>query len=145
MTIKQFEQAYHDHACSKTSLPPAYVPRTKFSEKSANDLTKLIVEFINFNGGFARRVSVEGRVIETKYKEQSIYKRIPSSMLKGSSDISSIYQGKAIEVEVKFGKDQLSEAQLKYAERVRNAGGYYIEARSWDTFINEFKKIENGI
>ena len=145
MSIKDFSDLYHAKQCEGTSLPAAYVPRKKFSDSSANALTDLVIEFINYNGGYARRISVEGRTIAGKKftnvmgeTKQLPSKRIKSSMTKGSSDISCIYKGQALEVEVKFGRDKLSEAQLNYAERVRESGGFYIVARDFAQFHDRY-------
>ena len=51
---------------------------------------------------------------------------------KGLPDIHSCVRGRAVYVEVKTGKGELSKEQREEKARIEQAGGIYIEARSVD-------------
>jgi len=65
---------------------------------------------------------------------------IRSGSTKGAADISAIVNGKAIEIEIKFGKDKLRPAQIEYQKSVEAAGGVYFVAKSFDGFLSEISK-----
>ena len=56
------------------NVPDYALPRTSYSTTDANGLTRAIVDFIDLNGGWATRISTEGRYIE------ALGHRIPSSV-----------------------------------------------------------------
>lgn len=48
----------------------------------------------------------------------------------GASDLHCCWHGHSFHIELKAGGDQMRSTQIKYAERVREAHGTYIECRS---------------
>jgi hypothetical protein len=102
--------------------PKAYDPKT------ANGLTKMICDWINYNGGQAERISTTGRYIVAQKKW------IKGSGTKGSADISATINGKSVKIEVKIGKDRQSEDQKRYQEMIEKAGGIYYIAKDFDSF-----------
>lgn len=153
MTIKEFETLNWEHECSKTSMPHAYVPVTKFKVNTANGLTKAIVTFINLTGGQAERISSMGRVIDGRKVVTNILGQkgiigsqtyIRGTSTNGTADISAIINGKSVKIEVKIGKDKMSQAQIEYKANVERAGGIYIIAKTWDVFIEQYELITNN-
>jgi len=110
------------------SVPDYARPKPKASASDANSLTKAIVSFIDLSGGWATRISVEGRYIE------SLGKRIPSSVKKGTADIHAVWKGKHLSIEVKIGKDRQSEEQKAVQKSIEQAGGIYYIATTFETF-----------
>jgi hypothetical protein len=45
-------------------MPTDYVVRTKYIDTTANGLTKCVIDYINFIGGQAERISNTGRYID---------------------------------------------------------------------------------
>ena len=64
---------------------------------------------------------------------------IKTNSRRGSADIHAIIEGKAVMIEVKVGKDRMSDKQKEYAESVRRAGGEYLIIHSFDDFYNYLK------
>jgi hypothetical protein len=150
MTLKEFEKLNWEHDCSKTKLPKDYVPITKFTDKTANGLTKAIVTFINLAGGQAERISSMGRVIDGRKVVTNVLGQtgligsqtyIKGTSTNGTADISSIIKGKSVKIEVKIGRDKMSPAQIEYKANVERAGGVYIIAKDWQGFIEEYNKL----
>jgi hypothetical protein len=105
----------------------------KFTDGTANGLTICIITYIRLRGGQAERISIVSRQVKGKF--------IHSSMTIGTADISCIYQGKSLKIEVKIGKDRQSEAQKNYAESVEKAGGLYFIATDFQMFVDWFNTM----
>ena len=99
----------------------------------ANGLTLAIVNFINWHGFRATRISSAGRVVKGKY--------IDGQTRKGSADISSTIKGKSYMFEVKVGKDKPSEAQLLEQQKEIKAGGNYYFIKSFEQFLTIYDTI----
>lgn len=150
MTLKDLQDlAMREHYKDRTL--PEYARYIKpYSDKTANGLTRCIIDFINYSGGQAERISVTGRYIDNSKIVTDVIGRqrkigsgqwIKSSMTKGSADVSAVLNGKTIKIEVKIGRDKLSDQQIRYKEKVERAGGIYIVALSWDGFYNAIQHI----
>jgi hypothetical protein len=133
--------------CSKTKMPPDYVVRTKFSDKTANGLTKAIITFLKLHGCQAERISNTGRYIDdTRIVTDVIgFKRkigsgkyIKGTGTNGTADISATIRGKSVKIEVKIGKDRQSDAQKKYQDDIERAGGLYWIAKDFESFITQY-------
>lgn len=104
----------------------------KYSDKTANGLTKCIIDFIKLNKGQAERINCTGRTIRTG----SGQKYIPTSGQRGTADISATIQGRSVKIEVKIGRDRQSEYQKQYQSEVEASGGIYYIAKDFGTFYS---------
>lgn len=137
-------------------FPVPYFAIPKYSEKGANALTKCVVDWINFSGGQAERISTTGRYIDNsktvidvigRSRKVGSGKFIPGTGTKGSADISATIKPKAqkgdlssafgvsVKIEIKYGKDKMSENQKKYEAHINSAGGVYIIVNKFDEFV----------
>jgi hypothetical protein len=130
------------------SFPEYAIPMEKFSDATANDLTKTICKFITYIDGQAERISNQGQfrkgtktITDVLGRQRTIGtdKWTKGAGTNGTADISAIYKGKTFKIEVKIGKDKMSEPQHKYKAAVEKAGAYYIIAKNFDDFINDFR------
>ena len=110
------------------SIPDHARPKPSFKTSDANGLSKAIVEYIDLSGGWATRISTEGRYIE------SLGKRIPSSVKKGTADIHAVWKGRHLSIEVKIGADKQSPEQKLIEQDIIKAGGLYFIAKDFETF-----------
>lgn len=118
---------------------------------NTNQLTRDIIRFLQLNGHQAERISVEGRVIAKTRRVNdymmggtriaTTYKRVRSSMQRGTADISATIMGKSVKIEIKVGRDKQSEHQRRYQEQIERAGGVYIIIRDMDQFIGWYQDI----
>jgi hypothetical protein len=146
---KLLQELYIKHIRIQYPTSPDYaMPMEKFSDASANELTKTICKFITYIGGQAERISNQGQYRDNTKTVTDVLGRkrtIGSGQwtkgqgTNGTADISAMYRGKSYKIEVKFGKDKMSEAQHKYKESVERAGAIYMIAKDFDTFIDEFR------
>jgi len=137
--LETHREFYERSGCYKAVMP-------KLS--SANGLTKFIVNYINWSGGNATRISSAGRYIEEKNSlGQKIIgsgKFIPSATKRGTADITATINGRSVKIEIKVGNDKPSEWQLKEQERERKAGGIYEFISKPEQFFLFYDKLVNN-
>lgn len=150
MTLKDLTNLKWEHDCKGTKMPKDYVPKDKFTDATANGLTKAIVTFINLSGGQAERISSMGRVIDGRKVVTNVLGQtgligsqtyIRGTSTNGTADISATIKGKSVKIEVKIGRDKISPAQIEYQANVERAGGVYIIAEDWQGFIEQYNKL----
>jgi hypothetical protein len=137
------------------SMDERYIPFTKWSDNSANALTKCVIAYITFRGGQAERISSQGQYREgakiqvgtgeIAYHKQLPGKWTPGQSTKGTADISSTIRGRSVKIEIKYGKDVQSQVQKEYQASVERAGGVYIIVRSFDEFVEWYEQFTEGI
>jgi len=123
---------------------PEYARTTpSYSDKTANGLTKCIIDFIRITGGQAERINCTGRYIDKSQTFIDVLGRtrtigtgqwLPSTGQKGTADISAVIRGRAVKIEIKVGKDRQSADQKKYQQAIEQAGGIYLIVRSFEEF-----------
>ncbi len=152
---KHLLQAMH-HAWQKQrnpSVPEHCIPLQKYNDNSANALTKSIIDFLKFSGFQAERINTMGkRIDKTKLVDDVMGKRqigtvgwIKGTGTKGSADISATIKGRSVKIEVKYGKDRQSEYQKAYQQSIERAGGVYVIAKDFDTWIEWYYKYIKSI
>jgi len=139
-------------ADSKVKYPnmPEYARCTKsYNDRTANGLTRCIIDFLNFSDHQAERINSTGRPIDNtkvitdvlgSQRRIGSMKWIPGSGQKGTADISATINGRSVKIEVKI-KDRQSEDQKKYEQAVIRAGGLYWICRSFEEFMNYYNKM----
>lgn len=142
LKLEQVKQQY-------PNFPVHAIPVPKYTDKTANGLTKMIVDWINLNGYQAERINTTGtprieRGMKDEVFNRETFQKItwtPSGATKGSADISAVIMGLSVKVEVKIGKDRQSDAQKAYEEAVKKAGGIYYIAKDFDSFIGFYDDL----
>jgi hypothetical protein len=137
------------------SLDEKYMAFTKWSDNSANALTKCVIAYITYKGGQAERISSQGQYREgakiqvgtgeIAYHKQLPGKWTPGQSTKGTADISSTIRGRSVKIEIKYGKDVQSQVQKEYQASIERAGGVYIIVRSFDEFVVWYEQFTEGI
>jgi hypothetical protein len=145
---KQHKELLHElkvkrYAETHPNYPPNYIPKTMYKDSTANGLTKAIIDYITLHGYQAERINTMGTARE---KKTTAGKVIGVTWTKGtgtvgSADISATIRGRSVKIEVKIGKDRQSEAQKRYQENIERAGGIYIIAKDFDTFVEWYEKF----
>lgn len=125
------------------NVPDHCIAVTKWSDKTANELEKAIVRFLELSGHQAERIKNMGRVLDnTKVVSDvmGINRTIGSKQYikgtgkNGTADISATIKGRSVKIEVKIGKDKQSQAQVEYQQEIEFAGGQYWIATDFDSF-----------
>lgn len=144
--IQDFKQRYPSNPY------PYSAGNVVLTDKTANGLTKLIIKWCELHGYQAERISVTGRAKDDtkvitdvlgRRRQIGSVKWLPSTMTKGSADISATIKGRSVKIEVKIGQDRQSDAQIKYQKSVEAAGGVYMIAKTFDQFVEDITNIIN--
>lgn len=123
------------------NVPSHAVAKTTYDDRTANGLTKCIVDYIRFSGGFAERINRMGFKTKNKYGKE-IW--VSGGGTNGTADISAVLPGgRSARIEVKVGRDKIRPDQIRYAEKVTRAGALYFIARSFDEFLLWYSTIQN--
>jgi len=118
------------------------LPMRTYKLNTANGLTQAVIAWVKAHGYQAERVNTMGRMVDnTQVVTDAMgFKRRIGSIewqkgtgTKGSADIHCSIPLKgsngfavSVKIEIKVGKDRLSEAQKKYGEQMQLAGGVYL-------------------
>ena len=146
--------AMQDLKIKYPSFPEHAIPQPKYSDTTANGLTKCVIDFLNLSGHQAERISSMGRMIDKRKKSTDVLGRertigsltyIKGTSTNGTADISSIINGKSVKIEIKIGKDRQSEAQKKYQQATEKAGGIYLITKSFDEFMEQYKMLSADV
>lgn len=124
---------------------PDVLKRGKKKQSPANKLTDDIIKYIKLNKGVARRVNSQGQWDAVKQMWR------PSGMKRGFEDIDAIMKvpikntsiGIKVAIEIKIGKDKMSEYQEQRMNEVQSCGGLYIIAKTFDQFMADWNKYMN--
>jgi len=118
------------------SVSQKYIASHHYTDKTANGLTKMILDYIKFSGGFAERINSFG-IYDVK-----LGRFRPSGSRKGTADISATFKGKSLKIEVKVNGDRMSDAQRRYADEVTAAGAAYFVATDFNSFYSWFENLK---
>ena len=123
-----------------------YLPEKKYTDLTANGLTKSVIDFITFSGYQAERINSMGRQIDRRKTITDLLGRtrtvgtvewIKGTSKPGTADISATVLGRSIKIEVKCkatGDNYQNPSQKLYQKEVEKAGGLYIIVRISMTF-----------
>ena len=149
--LKQLrELSLADSRMRHPTLPEGARSCRKYSDKTANQLTRAIIDFLRFSGWQAERINCIGRPLDNtkvvtdvtgSMRRIGSVKWLPTSGQKGTSDISATIRGRSVKIEVKM-KDKQSDDQKAYQQAVERAGGIYLIIRSFEEFIRYYDNIE---
>jgi len=149
---KEYKALLHElklqrYAITHPNYPQDYIPKTMYKDSTANGLTKAICDFINYQGYQAERINTMGTAREKKTTAGKVIgvTWTKGTSTAGSADISATIKGRSVKIEVKIGKDRQSEAQKRYQENIEKAGGTYIIAKDFDSFVEWYENfIQNN-
>lgn len=105
---------------------------------AATKLTNDIINHIYARGGYAWRASSVGVFDQQK----QAFRTAPK---KGVSDILACFNGRLIAVEVKIGKDRLSDEQVGFMMNIKNVGGCAFVAVDFDNFLEQWNLAEKNM
>ncbi|NBW36258.1 MAG: hypothetical protein EBR30_14795 [Cytophagia bacterium] len=149
---KQHKELLHElkvkrYAETHPNYPPNYIPKTMYKDSTANGLTKAICDYINLHGYQAERINTMGVAREKKTTAGKVIgvTWTKGTSTAGSADISATIKGRSVKIEVKIGKDRQSEAQKRYQENIERAGGIYIIAKDFDSFVEWYNQFIKSI
>lgn len=132
------------------NTPERYLVPDKTNDKDANSLTKCIINYLRATGSQAERINNMGRPVERVEKLTNVLgqcrevrsiKWIKGSGQRGTADISAVIKGKAVKIEVKWGRDRQSADQRQYQQEIEAADGIYWIVRTMDEFFEKYDNL----
>ena len=118
------------------------IPKTK----TANGLTQAIVKFLSLKGHYANRISTQGQarvhkipkynILSGQLEHRESVRYTHGNTKLGTPDITAIIGGHSIWIEVKIGRDKMSDEQWKQKEQIEKARGIYYIARDMQAFYD---------
>lgn len=146
------ELAFREMKRKYPSVPyPPPPPGCK--DKTANQLTRSIIKFLQLHEHQAERISVTGRAIDRRKVVSDVLgsrrmigslQWIHPTMTPGTADISATINGRSVKIEVKICHDKMSEAQKKYQADIERAGGVYYIAKDFQSFYEFYNNYTDG-
>lgn len=103
---------------------------------TANDITRLVIGFLNARGHLAWRNSTMG-TFDPKTKR---YRTAHKSAIGSGDVVVCLKGGRYVEIEVKAGKDRLSQSQKDRQAKIIQAGGNYYVVCSAADFLELTKR-----
>lgn len=116
------------------SVPEHCIPKSKFSDKSANGLTAAILTWLELHGHYASRIQSQGQYNPT------LKRWTRSTVKRGIGDITAIVNGRTVMIEIKM-KDSQSPWQKKTQQEVERSGGSYWLCHSFDEFVTFYNTL----
>jgi len=126
----------------------------KYTDKTANGLTKCILDYLQLSNHQAERINTMGRPIDNRKQVTDVIGRTKtigtmtwgkSTATKGSSDISATIEGLSVKIEVKIGKDRQSEYQKIYQANIEKAKGKYWIVKNFADFYEKYQNLVESI
>jgi hypothetical protein len=132
---ERYRAAHRLHFARKypMAMSTGYFTANMPNVNKANGLTTFILNFLEWSGHRATRISSAGRVVNGRY--------IPGTTRKGTADISATIKGRSVMIEIKVGRDRPSEYQLAEQARERAAGGIYEFISTPDQFFELYETL----
>lgn len=106
---------------------------------AATKLTNQVIDFVYRKKGYAWRASSTG-VFDQK---AGAYR---TAAKKGVADILCCIPpaGQLVAIEIKIGKDRLSDEQIGFLKNIKNVGGRAFVVFDFEQFKNEWEKLSTG-
>lgn len=132
------------------SVPSYAIPVPKYSDNSANGLTKCVIDYLQLSGWQAERINTMGRMIDNRQQVTDVLGRtktigstkyIPTTGTKGSADISATIMGRSVKIEIKYNKDRQSKDQKIYQEAIEKSGGIYWIVKTFEDFLKKYEDL----
>jgi hypothetical protein len=120
------------------------VPAPKLKETGANDLTRLVIDFLTLNNCQAERITSQGQYRDNTKQVTDVIGRVRTigsgtwtkgTSTAGTADISATIKGRSVKIEIKWAKDVQSSAQKQYQNAIEKSMGIYIIVKTFDDFV----------
>jgi hypothetical protein len=120
------------------------IPPPKLKETGANDLTRLVIDFLTLNDCQSERISSQGQYRDNRKQVTDVIGRVRTvgsgvwtkgTSTLGTADISATIKGRSVKIEIKWGKDYQSKEQKQYQLSIEKSLGIYIVIKTFDDFV----------
>ncbi len=135
-SVKELERLANIQAREQhPNIDPRFLAPRTYRDDKANCLTSCVVKYIELMGGWASRVNTTG-IYDAKLKRYRT-----STQKRGIADVIATYRGLSLQIEIKIGRDRMSDDQMKVQSQVEKAGGRFFVAHDFTEFKQWFDAI----
>lgn len=144
IAIKELKTLYlAENRRKYPNMPDCVRSYPTWTDKTANGLTKMIIDFIKLKGGQSERINCMGRIVDNRKQVTDVLGNIKvigsvqygkTTGQRGTADISATIKGHSVKIEIKIGKDKQSQAQRDYQLMIEKSGGLYFIAKDFEQF-----------
>lgn len=134
-------------------MPESHYTGTRvYTDRTANQLTRSVIDWLKLNGHQAERINCTGRMLDSRTSFINAVgqartignkKWIKTAGQRGTADISATIAGKSVKIEIKIGADRQSPAQKAYQTDIERSGGVYLIVKDFQSFYNWFSQFTN--
>lgn len=144
-----FRLSYEMKRQKYPAVPAEWLAKTKYNDRTANGLTRCVIDFLTFKGWQAERINSMGRMVDDRktyidvvgrYKTIGSVKWVKGTSTAGTADISATIAGRSVKIEIKIGTDRQSHWQRNYQQVIERSGGLYFIAKSFQEFYRWYIK-----
>lgn len=133
--VKHLEQLLYEDDCRRhPSMKPEHMARRKMRDDTAGGLTQCIISYVRLQGAFVSRLNNQGVYRGGRYTRSTARRGLPDILITGRD-------GRSIFVEVKAGRDRLSQWQKAVRDDQQQAGGLYFVAHDFTSFKQWFDQL----
>jgi hypothetical protein len=142
--LKLLSDLDFQHKINKFKNTPLHaIPRASFNDRTSNGLTRCIIRWLELHNNYAVRINTMGRQLAATTVIDVIGrahvtpgKWIPGTTRRGTADIHASINGRHVSIEVKVGRDKMSDEQHDTQQMVEESGGLYVVATSFEQFLD---------
>lgn len=149
--VKHLEMLADEAARKRYPNVPYLAPRV-FSDKTPNELTKCVFDFLKLKGHFCEQTNKVGRVVDNLRQVTDVLgnsrligsiHRVYSSEIKSRCQLKAVICSKSISIEVKGGEffENQSQSQRTSQIEVEKSGGIYITVPDFEYFLTWYKNF----
>lgn len=133
--VKHLEQLLYEDDCRRhPSMKPEHMARRKMRDDTAGGLTQCIISYVRLQGAFVSRLNNQGVYRGGRYTRSTSRRGLPDILITGRN-------GRSIFVEVKAGRDRMSQWQKAVRNDQQQAGGLYFVAHDFTSFKQWFDQL----
>lgn len=137
MTYDQYVELNEMHLLTQHTPYPSELSKSLGNSEGANLLTRLIIKHAKLSGFEFIRTSNTGIPIINRATGKVEGWRQSQAKAGSILDITGSIHGEHVSVEVKYGKDRLSQGQREHIEAVHSRGGLAFVCRTYSDYIEQ--------
>jgi hypothetical protein len=115
-----------------------YIPKSKYKDGTANELTSAVVRFLQLKSHWATRINTMGKYLTHERKW------IPGTTQRGTADIHTVINGRHVSLELKIGRDKMSPDQVETKRQIEASGGVYMVIKTFQEFYDWYMNYTNN-
>lgn len=148
--MKELCRLSHEMKLQKyPAVPAEWLVKTKYNDRTANGLTRCVIDFLTFKGWQAERINSTGRIVDDRKTYIDVIGRcktigsvqwVKGTTTAGTADISATIAGRSVKIEIKIGADRQSHWQKSYQQLIERSGGLYFIAKTFQDFYEWYNQ-----